>query len=116
MSYSESEFYRVETMRFTHDLEILNLNPQNQPLRTPSQTTVFVTTTQTASVSARKWQRDIGNTRWPRTSLTNLHLPIRPFERSRWRGGRYACYTPQVMPQRKASNCGSRTCSFSKYR
>src|SRR5882757_7747410 len=36
-------------------------------------------------------------------------------ERSRWRGGRFACYAPHVMPQRNASNCGSRTCSFSKY-
>ena len=38
------------------------------------------------------------------------------FERSRWRGGRFACYAPHVMPQHKVSNCGSRTCSFSKYR
>jgi hypothetical protein len=26
-------------------------------------------------------------------------LPITPFERSRWRGRRFACYTPRVMPQ-----------------
>jgi hypothetical protein len=32
------------------------------------------------------------------------------------RGGRFACYAPYVMPQRNASNCGSRTCSFPKYR
>jgi hypothetical protein len=37
-------------------------------------------------------------------------------ERSRWRGGRFACFAPHVMLQRRASNCGSRTCSFSKYR
>jgi hypothetical protein len=42
-------------------------------------------------------------------------LPGTPFERSRWRGGRFACYAPRVMPQRKGSNCGSRTRSFSKY-
>jgi hypothetical protein len=28
------------------------------------------------------------------------HIPVIPFERSRWRGRRYACYTPRVMPQR----------------
>jgi hypothetical protein len=28
------------------------------------------------------------------------HIPIIPFERSRWRGGRYAYYTLRVMPQR----------------
>jgi hypothetical protein len=27
-------------------------------------------------------------------------IPIFPFERSRWRGGRYGFYTPRVMPQR----------------
>ena len=27
------------------------------------------------------------------------HIPITPFERSRWRGGRFACYTPRVMQQ-----------------
>jgi hypothetical protein len=27
-------------------------------------------------------------------------FPITPFERSRWRGGRFACYTPRVMLQR----------------
>ena len=27
------------------------------------------------------------------------HIPIIPFERSRWRGRRFACYTPRVMPQ-----------------
>ena len=30
----------------------------------------------------------------------DFHIPIIPFERSRWRGGRYACYTLRVMPQR----------------
>jgi hypothetical protein len=43
-------------------------------------------------------------------------FPVTAFERSRWRGGRFACYAPHVMPQRNVSNCGSRTCSFSKYR
>src|SRR5260370_23044469 len=33
-------------------------------------------------------------------------------ERSRPRGGRFACYAPHVMLQRNALNCGSRTCSF----
>ena len=42
--------------------------------------------------------------------------PVRRLELSRWRGGRFACYAPHVMPQRSASHCGSRTCSFSKYR
>jgi hypothetical protein len=37
------------------------------------------------------------------------------FERSRWRGGRFACYAPHVMPQRSGSHCGSRACPFSKY-
>jgi hypothetical protein len=41
--------------------------------------------------------------------------PVKPFELSRPRGGRYACYAPHVMPQRNGSNCGSRTRSFSKY-
>jgi hypothetical protein len=31
-------------------------------------------------------------------------LPDAPFERSRWRGGRYACYTPRVMLQRGVLN------------
>jgi hypothetical protein len=44
------------------------------------------------------------------------HFLQADFERSRWRGGRFACYAPHVMPQRNGSNCGSRTCSFSKYR
>jgi hypothetical protein len=26
-------------------------------------------------------------------------------QRSRWRGGRFACYAPQVMPQDSAFNC-----------
>jgi len=43
-------------------------------------------------------------------------FPITRLELSRWRGGRFACYAPHVMPQRSASNWGSRTCSFSKYR
>ncbi len=42
-------------------------------------------------------------------------VPRNALERSRWRGGRFACYAPHVMPPRNASNCGSRTCSFSKY-
>jgi hypothetical protein len=42
-------------------------------------------------------------------------FPITAFERSRWRGGRFACYAPHVMPQHSASHCGSRACSFSKY-
>jgi hypothetical protein len=47
---------------------------------------------------------------------TNQSLEGSRLERSRWRGGRFACYAPRVMPRRNASNCGSRTCSFSKYR
>jgi hypothetical protein len=43
-------------------------------------------------------------------------LPRTGLELSRWRGRRFACYAPHVMPQRNVSNCGSRTCSFSKYR
>jgi hypothetical protein len=43
-------------------------------------------------------------------------FPVTALERSRWRGGRFACYAPHVMPQRSASHSGSRTCSFSKYR
>ena len=39
-----------------------------------------------------------------------------PTSRCRWRGRRFACYAPRVMPRRNVSNCGSRTCSFSKYR
>jgi len=31
-----------------------------------------------------------------------------PFERSRWRGGRFACYAPHVMPQGRAFNCDFR--------
>src|SRR5258707_6730855 len=42
--------------------------------------------------------------------------PCCPLERSRWRGGSFACYAPHVMPQRIASRCGSRACWFSKYR
>ena len=45
-----------------------------------------------------------------------LLISYNPFERSRWRDGRFTCYAPHVMPQRNASNCGSRTCPFSKYR
>src|SRR5712692_10745796 len=45
-----------------------------------------------------------------------MSCPVSRLELSRWRGGRFACYAPHVMPQRKVSNCGSRTCSFSKYR
>jgi hypothetical protein len=29
-------------------------------------------------------------------------FPITASERSRWRGGRFACYAPPVMPQRDA--------------
>src|SRR5438445_10650613 len=36
------------------------------------------------------------------------HLPKMPFARSRWRGGRFACYAPDVMPQRGAFNCDFR--------
>jgi len=31
-------------------------------------------------------------------------LPISPFERSRWRDRRFACYAPHVMPQDSAFN------------
>ena len=37
---------------------------------------------------------ECGFLRWGGTG----HIPITPFERSRWRGGRYACYTLAVMP------------------
>jgi hypothetical protein len=47
---------------------------------------------------------------------TPVQLPRTGLELSRWRGGRFACYAPHVMPQRSASHWGSRTCSFSKYR
>src|SRR5207249_11390838 len=49
-------------------------------------------------------------------AVTDQSLERSRLELSRWRGGRFACYAPHVMPQRNASNCGSRTCSFSKYR
>src|SRR5258706_7382209 len=45
-----------------------------------------------------------------------LTSPVTALERSRWRGGSFACYAPHVMPQRSASRCGSRACWFSKYR
>jgi hypothetical protein len=48
--------------------------------------------------------------------MTDFTCTVSRLERSRWRGGRFACYAPHVMPQRNASNCGSRTCPFSKYR
>ena len=35
---------------------------------------------------------------------TDPQFPVSAFERSRWRGGRFACYALQVMPQRSASN------------
>ena len=31
-----------------------------------------------------------------------------PFGRSRWRGGRFACYAPPVMPKDRAFNCDFR--------
>jgi hypothetical protein len=31
-------------------------------------------------------------------------FPVSAFERSRWRGGRFACYAPDVMLQRRAFN------------
>ena len=40
--------------------------------------------------------------------VENAQLPRTPFERSRWRGGRFACYAPDVMPQGRAFNCDSR--------
>ena len=46
----------------------------------------------------------------------SAQLDDAPSHLSRWRGGRFACYAPHVMPQRSAFHCGSRTCSFSKYR
>ena len=36
---------------------------------------------------------------------TSCQLPIIAFERSRWRGRRFACYTPRVMPQGGFLNC-----------
>jgi hypothetical protein len=59
----------------------------------------------------------VGNMRESLNSyLECAQFPITRLELSRWRGGRFACYAPHVMPQRSASHCGSRTCSFSKYR
>ncbi len=37
-------------------------------------------------------------------SLIVGQFPIRALERSRWRGGRFACYAPHVMQQRSAFN------------
>jgi len=34
--------------------------------------------------------------------------PVTGFELSRWRGGRFACYAPQVMPQGGAFDCDFR--------
>jgi hypothetical protein len=50
-----------------------------------------------------------------RLNVLKLTSSVCAFERSRWRVGRFAFYAPHVMPQRNASNFGSRT-SFSKYR
>jgi len=33
-----------------------------------------------------------------------IQFPANPFERSRWRGGRQACYTPRVMLQSDVLN------------
>jgi hypothetical protein len=35
-------------------------------------------------------------------------FPVSPFERSRWRDGRFACYAPYVMLQGRAFNCDFR--------
>jgi len=35
-------------------------------------------------------------------------FPVTAFERSRWRGGRFACYAPHVVPQCGAFNCDFR--------
>jgi len=39
---------------------------------------------------------------------SNSYLPRTPFEPSRWRGGRFACYAPHVMQQGNAYNCDFR--------
>src|SRR6266404_3301189 len=41
-------------------------------------------------------------------SATFALLPVCPLERSRWRDGRFACYTPYVMLQGRAFNCDFR--------
>src|SRR5271154_6570228 len=45
-------------------------------------------------------------------AVTDQSLAGSRLERSRWRGGRFACYAPHVMPQRSAFNSGFR---FSLY-
>jgi hypothetical protein len=44
----------------------------------------------------------------PKRSRSDSTSQITAFERSRWRGGRFACYAPHVMPQRSAFNCDFR--------
>jgi len=45
----------------------------------------------------------------PRQSKLFIALfPDSSFERSRWRGGRFACYAPHVMLQGRAFNCDFR--------
>src|SRR6267143_5514461 len=38
----------------------------------------------------------------------DLHRRVPRYERSRWRGGRFACYAQHVMPQGGAFNCDFR--------
>ena len=38
------------------------------------------------------------------------------FELSRWRGGRFACYAPRVMPKGRTFDCDFRFSHFSKLR
>jgi len=39
------------------------------------------------------------------SSCPEFKLTSTAFERSRWRGGRFGCYAPHVMPQGRAFNC-----------
>jgi hypothetical protein len=43
-----------------------------------------------------------------RTSAFSRRTPVSAFERSRWRGGRFACYGSHVMLQGRAFNCDFR--------
>jgi hypothetical protein len=43
-------------------------------------------------------------------------FPVTPFELSRWRGGRFACYAPEVMPKGRTFNCDFRFSRFYKLR
>jgi hypothetical protein len=40
----------------------------------------------------------------PAKWTARLLIPISGLERSRWRGGRFACHAPHIMPQGSAFN------------